>query len=88
MNNARREELRELIAQMEKIDFELREISIFLGELIREEEEAYENLPKGIQESERGEQMQNIIDQLHNAESDLDDISMEEVCNQIEEAIG
>ena len=88
MNNARRKDLRKLIAQLEKIDFELREISSALGDLITEEEEAYDNLPEGIQASERGEQMQEIIDQLYNAQSDLDDIKLEEVYNQIEEAIG
>lgn len=88
MNNARRKDLRKLIARLEKLDFELREISSALENLITEEEEAYDNLPEGIQASERGEQMQEIIDQLYDAQSNLDDIQLEEVYNQIEEAIG
>lgn len=88
MNNARRKDLRKLIAQLEKIDFELREISSDLGDIITEEEEAYDNLPEEIRASERGDQMQEIIDQLYDAQLDLDEIKLEEVYNQIEEAIG
>lgn len=88
MNNARRKELRKIITRLEKLNFELQEISSDLGNIITEEEEAYDNLPEGIQASERGEQMQEIIDQLYNAQSDLDDIQLEEVYNQIEEVIG
>lgn len=36
------------------------------------EEEKYDNLPEGIQESERGEQFQENIDELDTAASDLE----------------
>lgn len=87
MNDTRRKELRKIITRLEKIDYELKEINSNLMDIITEEEEAYDNLPEGIQTSERGEKMQEIIDQLYDAQSDLDNISLEEVYNQIEEII-
>lgn len=87
MNDTRRKELRKIITRLEKINYELREINSDLMDIITEEEEAYDNLPEGIQASERGEKMQNTIDQLYDAQSDLDDMDLEEIYNQIEEII-
>ena len=39
-----------------------------------EEEECYYNLPDAIQESERGEAMQDAISQLDDAYNSLDDV--------------
>lgn len=39
-----------------------------------QEEEKYENLPEGIQESERGEKFQENIDNLDYAISDLENV--------------
>ncbi len=45
-----------------------------LCEVRDEEREAYENLPEGIQYSERGEAMEENADQLEEVTSTLDDI--------------
>ena len=54
MNNTRRKAIAKIVERLEelKTDFEL---------LRDEEQEAFDNLPEGIQESERGEHMENII---------------------------
>ena len=66
MNKERRNRISECIEKLEDIKCEL--------EAIRDEEcEAYENLPEGIQESERGEQMEEFISQMEDAHSSIED---------------
>ena len=68
MNNTRRKAIMKIAERLEelKTDFEL---------LRDEEQEAFDNMPESIQESERGEQMQEAIDAL------------DEACCSIDEAI-
>lgn len=49
-----------------------------------QEEEKYDNLPEGIQESERGERFQENIDNLESSLSDLESVLeyVENVINQ------
>lgn len=49
-----------------------------------QEEEKFDNLPEGIQESERGEQFQENIDNLDSAISDIEGVIeyVEEIVNQ------
>ena len=69
MNNTRRKAIAKIAERLEelKTDFEL---------LRDEEQEAFDNLPEGIQESERGEHMESIIynmeEVLENLESAFD----------------
>ena len=57
MNNVRRRSLG-------IIEVQLRELFDSVQEIREEEEESLENMPEGIQESERGELMQEGLDQL------------------------
>ncbi|MDR2002120.1 MAG: hypothetical protein LBQ74_03745 [Prevotella sp.] len=75
MNNARRKKI-------EDINDELGKLLERLEELRDEEQEAYDNLPEGIQDSERGENMYNAIDNIESAIS-----SMEEIADYLNEAI-
>lgn len=45
-----------------------------ISSIKEQEEEKYENLPEGIQESERGEKFQENIDNLDYAISDLENV--------------
>lgn len=40
---------------------------------LEEEQECYDNLPEGIQMSDRGDEMQNNIDQLQECSDNLDE---------------
>lgn len=51
----------------------LLEMQTELEEIKAEEEEAYDNLPEGIQASERGEEMQGYIEQMEEALNSLQD---------------
>ena len=52
-------------------------------ELIEQENEAYDNLPESIQNSERGESMQTAIDNLESLQSSLEEAAgyIEEITN-------
>ncbi len=69
MNNTRRKAIMKIAERLEelKTDFEL---------LRDEEQEAFDNMPESIQESERGEHVENIIynmdEVLENLESAFD----------------
>ena len=58
MNNERRKVINKMIAKLEEVQSELDSC----GDL---EQEAYDNMPKGLQESERGDRMQANVDTLY-----------------------
>lgn len=73
MNAARRKELRKAIDLIEQA----KEI---ISAVAEEEREAYDNLPEGLQESEMGEKMNEIAD-------DLEYVDLDEVVDTIQEII-
>lgn len=78
MNAKRRDRIdsviNELIERFEEIKAEAIDQ---LSEIRDEEQEAYDNLPESLQESERGENMQNCIDALEYFMSDLENMEIE-----------
>ena len=66
MNKQRRKSLTEAYDKLA----EVQEAIEFLRD---EEQDAFDNLPEGIQESERGEQMQGYIDSMDSALSSLEE---------------
>lgn len=67
MNKQRRNAIERVIDTLTNMQSELDNIR-------EEEQDAYDNLPEGIQDSERGESMYENIDTLETAYNDLDDI--------------
>lgn len=67
--NAIESVINELIEKFEEIKAEAIDQ---LSEIRDEEQEAYDNLPEALQDSERGENMQNCIDALEEFMSDLE----------------
>jgi uncharacterized membrane protein len=65
MNKSRR-------VRIEKLCESLEELKEELNNILAEEQEAFESLPESIQESERGEAMQNGITCLEDASTSLD----------------
>lgn len=66
MNAQGRKEIAKYIASLNEIKDKL--------ESMRDDEEMkYDNMPEGLQDSERGEQMQEAIDALENACTGLDE---------------
>lgn len=73
MNAARRKELSKAIDLIEQA----KEI---ISAVAEEEREAYDNLPEGLQESEMGDKMNEIAD-------DLEYVDLDEVVDTIQEII-
>lgn len=67
MNNARRKQIDAIISKMEESKSELEN-------LLEEEQEAYDNMPDSLQDSERGEKAQEAISNLEDAISGIDDV--------------
>ena len=66
MNNTRRKALRDILDQLEALKTSIEDFQ-------EEEQEAFDNLPEGLQDSEKGETMYNAIDNLESALSSLEE---------------
>lgn len=77
MNAQRRKNLRGIIEDLESIQAYIEEAKEALCCIVEEKQAAFENLPEGIQNSERGQQMQEYIDTMETASSDLDDLGFD-----------
>ena len=67
MNKERRKRLASVTSKLE-------EAKEAVEALCEEEQDAYDNLPESLQDSERGEQMSDCIDALGEAAGDLEGI--------------
>lgn len=67
MNKARRKRIQEVIDKIEKIKDEIYDIQL-------EEEIAFDNMPEGLQSSERGEISEEAIEFLDSAHDGLGDV--------------
>lgn len=75
MNKARRKWLEDIYNRLEVLKDELENLSV-------EEQDAYDNLPESLQDSERGDAMEENV-------SDIDDVasSIEEIMDTIQDII-
>lgn len=85
MNAKRRKSLQVIITKLEELDSLRQEILERLEEVKGEEEEALGNMPESLQESERGQQMQEYIDSMENATTELEYIDLEGILDQLRE---
>ena len=89
MNNRRRKAIETIINDLLDKFEELKSDAVAqLEEIRNEEEEAYDNLPESLQDSESGENMQNCIDALDSFISDLEDMEIEGTDDLLEEIGG
>lgn len=94
MNNARRKSLKSLIKQLndlaegfEALKNDSEEICYAIEEIRDEEQDSFDNLPEGIQESSRGERMEEVIDTLDEAISNLEYLDIDDIISYINETI-
>lgn len=85
MNAKRRKALAAVITQLETLDSLRQEILERLEEVKGEEEDALGNMPESLQESERGQQMQEYIDSMENAITELEYIDLEGMLDLLRE---
>lgn len=76
MNKQRRNRLQKVIDKLEELKEEV-------SSICEEEQEAYDNMPEGLQDAERGQQIYENISNLEDREGDFDDLIsyLEEVIN-------
>jgi len=67
MNNKRREAIQQIIDQLTPIEESITDLQ-------GEEQDYYDNMPEGLQESERGGRAQEAADNLDNAVSAIDEL--------------
>lgn len=72
MNKERRQKIKAVIDKIGSIQQMIIEISEELEQIRDDEQEAFDNMPEGIQESARGEKMQNAIEIIEDVMSELD----------------
>jgi hypothetical protein len=83
MNKIRRKELANIVTMLEELDSLREQIRERLADVLDEEQEALDNLPESLQESERGEQMQEYIDAMENVTGELDLLDIEDLADQL-----
>ena len=83
MNKLRRKELAKIMDKLERLDALREEIREELAAIRDEEQEALDNLPESLQESERGEQMQEYIDIMENVTGELDLFDVADLVDQL-----
>lgn len=87
MNKIRRKTLAQIVAKLEELESLRSEIYEMLEEVKDEEQEALGNMPESLQESERGQQMQEYIDTMDSVLDDLGYIDTEELYSQLQEIV-
>jgi chromosome segregation ATPase len=89
MNQDRRAKIEKLIDQVQTAAFDMREFYNELTSLQEEEQEAFDNLPEGLQQAERGQQMEAIACALDDALSSLDSAinDVESAASDVESAL-
>jgi K+/H+ antiporter YhaU regulatory subunit KhtT len=78
MNKKRRQEISRIVTKVEEIVADAREkleeLQTSIESIRDEESDCYENLPEGIMYSERGEAMEQAVDNLDNAASSIEEL--------------
>ena len=74
MNKQRREKIRQLKTQIDLIKTDLKKASSELFSILNEEQDAFDNMPEGLQSSYRGMCSEDAIDSMEEASDKLDEV--------------
>ena len=74
MNKQRREKIRQLKTQIDLIKTDLKKTSSELSSILNEEQDAFDNMPEGLQGSYRGMCSEDAIDSMEEASEKLDEV--------------
>lgn len=73
MNKQRREKIGKLKARIQSTQIELKQLSSELSSILNEEQDAFDNMPEGLQSSYRGMCSEDAIDNMEEASEKLDE---------------
>ena len=74
MNKQRREKIGKLKARIQGTQIELKRLSGELSSILDEEQDAFDNIPEGLQSSYRGMCSEDAIDSMEEASEKLDEV--------------
>lgn len=74
MNKQRREKIRQLKIQIDLIKTDLKKVSSELSSILNEEQDAFDNMPEGLQSGYRGMCSEDAIDNIEGANEKLDEV--------------
>ena len=74
MNKQRREKIGKLKIRFQSIQAELKQLSSELSSILNEEQDAFDNMPEGLQGSYRGMCSEDAIDNMEEASDKLDEV--------------
>ncbi|AYF72204.1 hypothetical protein L4O78_006351 [Pseudomonas aeruginosa] len=86
MNKERRKRIEEASAKIAEAEAALQAAQEIIQEVRDGEESARENLPESLQDGERGQAMQEAIDALDSALSEIEGVDLSEISSQLETA--
>ena len=74
MNKQRREKISKLKIRFQSTQAELKQLSSELSSILNEEQDAFDNMPEGLQGSYRGMCSEDAIDSMEEASEKLDEV--------------
>ena len=74
MNNTRRRRISELKTQIDFVNNQLKDANKKLSSILNEEQDAFDNMPEGLQSSYRGMCSEDAIDSMEEASEKLDEV--------------
>ncbi|USL89073.1 hypothetical protein SEA_KANNH_53 [Microbacterium phage KannH] len=86
MNNQRRKEIQEVINKLADLDALRNEIKEEIERIRDEEQEYYDNMPEGLQQSDRGYKAEEAASQLDDAAQQLDGLDIDGLTSNLDVA--
>ncbi|QKY79297.1 hypothetical protein SEA_BLAGE_54 [Microbacterium phage Blage] len=86
MNNQRRKEIQEVINKLADLDALRNEIKEEIERIRDEEQEYYDNMPEGLQQSDRGYKAEEAASQLDDAAQQLEDLDIDGLTSNLDVA--
>lgn len=87
MNAKRRKALQVIISNLQELDDTKQEIVEMLEEVKEQEQEALDNMPDSLQDSERGQQIEDNVTNLEYAVDFVDEWDVEEITDLLQTVI-
>jgi uncharacterized coiled-coil DUF342 family protein len=86
MNNERRKAIAAIRGEVEELRDRIQSIVSQITDLKDEEQEYFDNMPESFQEGEKGQAAEQAVNDLYNAESELEGFDLDVIINYLEEA--
>lgn len=90
MNNTRRRKIASIMADVEKLQQQMDSLLERIEEVVEQEQDALDNLPESLQDSERADAMAFAVENLDEARVEVEGIreNLDNVSGYLEEAKG